>query len=136
MKLPASAVAFLCVFLPVSSAFAAPRPADFEVRGPDRTAARIVAPRPFDLVGLNWRGDAAPDVHVRVRRRSRWSRWRDLGVHGAGGSDPAWGGRARIVQYRLSHRVPGLRLHFVSVGKPRVRARASQNVDTPFPYVT
>ena len=59
-----------------------------------------------------------------------------MGVHGAGGSDPVWVGRARVVQYRLSRRVPGLRLHFVAVGKRRVHARASQTVDTPFPYVT
>jgi len=136
MKLPASAAALLCVFLPVSSAFAAPRTADFERKAPDRSGARIVAPRPFSLVGLNWRGDAAPDVDLRVRRESGWSEWRHVGVHGAGGSDPVWVGRARVVQYRLSRRAPGLRLHFVSVGSPRVRARASQTVDTPFPYVT
>ncbi len=136
MKLPASAAAFLCAFLPVSSAFAAPRTADFERKAPARATARIVAPRPFNLVGLNWRGDAAPDVHMRARRHSGWTRWRDVGVHGAGGSDPVWVGRARVVQYRLSRRVPGLRLHFVSVGRPSARARASQTVDTPFPYVT
>jgi N-acetylmuramoyl-L-alanine amidase-like protein len=136
MKLPASAAAFLCAFLPVSSAFAAPRTADFERKAPDRATARIVAPRPFNLVGLNWRGDALPDVHMRARRHSGWTRWREVGVHGAGGSDPVWVGRARVLQYRLSRRVPGLRLHFVSVGKPRVRARAGQMADTPFPYVT
>ena len=136
VKLPALSAALLCVFLPVSSAFAAARTADFERKAPDRAAARIVAPRPFNLVGLNWRGDASPDVHMRARRHSGWTRWREVGVHGAGGSDPVWVGRARVVQYRLSRRVPGLRLHFVSVGRPRVRARASQTVDTPFPYVT
>jgi hypothetical protein len=136
MKLPASAAALLCVLAPVSSAFAAPRSADFERAAPDRAGARIVSPRPFNLVGLNWRGDAAPDVELRVRRASGWSGWRHVGVHGAGGSDPVWVGRARVVQYRLSRRVPGLRLHFVAVGKRRVAARASQTVDTPFPYVT
>jgi len=41
------------------------------------------------------------------------------------------------VQYRLSRRVSGLRLHFVSVGRPRTGARASQTTTgTPFPYVT
>jgi hypothetical protein len=96
----------------------------------------MVAPRPFNLVGLNWRGDATPDVKLRVKRRSGWTRWREVGEHGASGSDPVWVGRARSLEYRLSRRVPGLRLHFVAVGKPRVRARASQTVDTPFPYVT
>src|SRR5215208_2743217 len=134
MKLPASAAALLCVLTPVSSAFAAPRTADFERKAPDRAGARIVAPRPFSLVGLNWRGDAAPDVDLRVRRASGWSGWRHVGVHGAGGSDPVWVGRARVVQYRLSRRVPGLKMHFVAVGKRHVRARAT--TDTPFPYVT
>jgi len=136
MKLLASAAALVCVLVPVSSAFGAPRAADFERRAPDRTDARIVAPRPFNLVGLNWRGDAAPDVDLRVMRHSGWSRWKHVGVHGAGGSDPVWVGRARVVQYRLSRRVRGLRLHFVSVGKRRVAARASQTTETPFPYVT
>jgi N-acetylmuramoyl-L-alanine amidase len=136
MKLPASAAALVCVLVPVSSAFAAPRTADFERKAPDRASARIVAPRPFNLVGLNWRGDAAPDVDLRVRRRSAWSGWRHVGVHGAGGSDPVWVGRARVVQYRLSRRVPGLGLHFVAVAPRRVPASASQTVDTPFPYVT
>jgi hypothetical protein len=135
MKLPASAAALFCVLVPASSAFAAPRVADFERKAPDRASARIVAPRPFNLVGLYWRGDAAPDVDLRVKRNSGWTGWRHVGVHGAGGSDPVWVGRARTVQYRLSRRVPGLRLHFVSVGKSRVHARASQT-DTPFPYVT
>jgi hypothetical protein len=31
--------------------------------------------------------------------------------------------------------VPGLRVHFVSVGRRRTRAAASQATDTPFPYV-
>jgi hypothetical protein len=136
MKVPASAAALVCVLMPVSSAFAAPRAADFERAAPDRADARIVAPRPFNLVGLNWRGDAAPDVDLRVRRHSGWSRWKHVGVHGAGGSDPVWVGRARVVQYRLSRRVRGLRLHFVAVGRPRVAAHASQTADTPFPYVT
>jgi hypothetical protein len=121
--------------VPVPAAHAA-RTADFELAAPDQAHARVAAPRPFNLVGLHWRGSATPDVEIRVRRGIRWSRWEDLGVHGPGGSDPAWVGRARSVQYRLSRRVRGLRLHFVSVAKPRKRAHASQTVDTPFPYVS
>jgi N-acetylmuramoyl-L-alanine amidase len=135
MKLPASAAAILCVLCLAPPAFAA-KTADFERRAPDRATARIVAPRPFNLVGLHWRGRAVPDADIRVRRRSGWSRWQHLGIHGRGVSDPVWVGRARIVQYRLSRRVPGLRAHFVAVGRRRVRARASQTVDTPFPYVS
>ena len=94
------------------------------------------APRPFNLVGLHWRGRATPDVELRVRRSRGWGRWQHLGVHGRGGSDPVWVGQARTVQYRLDRRVPELRLHFVSVGKPRSKARAAQTTTTPFPYVT
>jgi hypothetical protein len=137
MKLLASAAALVCVLCPVSSAFAAQRAADFERQAPDRASARIVAPRAFNLVGLKWRGDASPDVAIRVRRAHGWSQWRHLGMHGTGGSDPAWVGRARTLQYRLSRRVRGLRLHFVSVPKPSATARAGQTpADTPFPYVT
>jgi hypothetical protein len=136
MKLLASAAALLCVLCLVPPAFAGDRAADFERRAPDRASARIVAPRPFNLVGLHWRGRAIPDADIRVRRSAGWSRWQHLGVHGTGVSDPVWVGRARSVQYRLSRRVPGLRVHFVAVGKRRVQAHASQTVDTPFPYVT
>ena len=136
MKLLASAAALLCVLCLVPPAFAAKGAADFERRAPDRASARIVAPRPFNLVGLHWRGRALPDADIRVWRPGGWSRWQHLGIHGRGASDPIWVGRARTVQYRLSRRVPGLRAHFVAVGRPRVRARASQSVDTPFPYVT
>jgi hypothetical protein len=136
MKLLASAAVLLCAPCLASPAVAA-KTADFERAAPDRASARIVAPRAFNLVGLHWRGSAAPDVEIRVRRASGWSRWQHLGVHGAGGSDPAWVGRARTVQYRLSRRVPGLRLHFVSLAKRRVTARPSQaTTDTPFPYVS
>ena len=136
MKLLASAAALLCALTLAPSALAAGA-ADFEVRAPDRARAQVSAPKPFSLVGLRWRGRATPDVEVRVRRGSAgWTGWRHLGVHGSGGSDPAWVGRARTVQYRLDRRVPGLRLHFVAVGKRRVRAHAGQTTETPFPYVT
>jgi hypothetical protein len=135
MKLLASAAALLCVPCLVPPAFAAGT-ADFERRAPDRVTARIVAPRPFNLVGLHWRGDALPDAEIRVRRGAGWSRWQHLGVHGRGVSDPVWVGTARTVQYRLSRRVRGLKLHFVAVGNRSVRARASQTTDTPFPYVS
>jgi hypothetical protein len=135
MKLLASAATPLCVLCPVSPAFAAGA-ADFERQAPDRSTARIVAPRPFSLVGLKWRGGSLPDAELRVRRGGRWSRWQHLGVHGRGVSDPVWVGRARTVQYRLDRRVPGLRVHFVAVGRRSVRARASQSTDAPFPYVS
>jgi hypothetical protein len=137
VKLLASAAALVCVLVLAPAASAA-QPVDFELPAPDRAGAKLSAPRAFNLVGLRWRGRALPDVELRVRRGRGWSRWQHVGVHGAGGSDPLWVGRARTVQYRLDRRVRGLRLHFVAVGKAkrRVRARASQAVDTPFPYVS
>jgi hypothetical protein len=97
----------------------------------------VSAPRAFNLVGLRWRGAAQPDVELRVLRGGHWGRWQHLGVHGPGGSDPAWVGRARTVQYRLDRRVPGLRLHFVAVGKRRTEVRAAQATPSaPFPYVS
>jgi hypothetical protein len=124
----------VCALALVPPALAA-QPADFERAAPNRASAKVSAPRAFNLVGLNWRGRATPDVELRVRRGRGWGRWQHLGVHGRGGSDPVWVGRARTVQYRLSTRVPGLRLHFVAVGKRRTGARAAQTTTTPFPYV-
>ena len=136
MKLLASAAVPLCALCLVPAASAA-KTRDFERRAPGRTTATIVAPSAFNLVGLRWKGRAAPDVEIRVRRGASWSRWEHLAVHGRGGSDPAWVGRARTVQYRLDRRVRGLRLHFVSVGpRRRAAARASQTTATPFPYVS
>jgi len=134
VKLLASAAALVCVLILVPAAMAA-EPADFERAAPDRARATVSAPRPFNLVGLNWRGRATPDVELRVWRSRGWSRWQHVGVHGRGGSDPLWVGRARTVQYRLDRRVPELRLHFVAVGKRRARARVAQTSSTPFPYV-
>ncbi|HEX6582673.1 MAG TPA: N-acetylmuramoyl-L-alanine amidase [Thermoleophilaceae bacterium] len=135
MKLLASAATLVCVLVLVPPALAAGA-ADFERGAPDRARATVSAPGPFNLVGLNWRGRATPDVELRVRRSHGWSRWQHVGVHGRGGSDPLWVGRARTVQYRLDRRVPGLRLHFVAVGKRGTRARAAQTSSTPFPYVS
>jgi hypothetical protein len=140
MKLLASAAALVCVLVLVPSALAAKpggraKPADFERAAPNPARGKVSAPRAFNLVGLKWDDAARPDVELRVRRRSGWGRWQHLGVHGRGGSDPVWVGRARTVQYRLDRRVPGLRLHFVAVGKRRSRARAAQTTTTQFPYV-
>ncbi|MEA2331854.1 MAG: hypothetical protein QOH58_1992, partial [Thermoleophilaceae bacterium] len=138
MKLPVSAAALLCAVALLAPAAAVARPVDFERAAPGgRTSATVSAARAFNLVGLRWRGTATPDVELRVLGRGGWGRWQDLGVHGSGGSDPAWVGRARTVQYRLDRRVPGLRLHFVAVGKRRTRVHAAQaTTTTPFPYVS
>ena len=114
-----------------------PDPVDFELAPPAGAAAAasgrvtsrpLRAPKRFNLVGLRWRGTAEPTLALRVRKRGeRWSRWQPLEAHadhnpdprtgerGVAASDPLWVGEADEVQYRLSRRVPGLRLHFVNV---------------------
>jgi hypothetical protein len=135
VKLLLSAAVLLSALTLAPSALAAGA-ADFEVAAPQRAAATVEAPRAFNLVGIHWRGGAMPDAEIRVRRAGHWSRWGELGVHGPGGSDPVWVGRARTLQYRLSRRVRGMRLHFVAVGRPRAHAHAAQTTDTPFPHVS
>ncbi|HEY1593871.1 MAG TPA: N-acetylmuramoyl-L-alanine amidase [Thermoleophilaceae bacterium] len=113
------------------------------------------APRRFNLVGLRWRGSAQPAIALRVRRSGgHWTRWLQLPGAPDGAPDPhsaearaaratsapVWVGSANWVQYRLSRRVPGLRLHFVQVdshgwhpravaaqaaGQPPIQARSS-----------
>ena len=83
----------------------------------------------FNLVGMRWRGRAEPGIAVRTRRGDgRWTTWTTLYAHSEDGPDPgsdepelsgmsmpAWVGEADQVQYRMSRRVPGLKLHFVNV---------------------
>ena len=114
-----------------------PRAVDFEMAGPALQAARsgavespvLRAPKRFNLVGLRWNGSAEPRISLRVRREGgRWSEWVAVGGdtdhapdpgggergHAGGASDPVWAGEADELQYRLSRRVSGLRLHFVN----------------------
>jgi hypothetical protein len=91
-------------------------------------AEPLRTPKRFNLAGLSWSGRAEPAVALRARRDGGpWSRWTPASSGGhhapeAGGgerskrrtSDPVWVGEADWVQYRLSRRVPGLRLHFVN----------------------
>ena len=102
-----------------------PEPVDFELAAPtSAVAARgggvlskpLRTPKRFNLVGLRWRGRAEPRVAMRARLGDgRWTRWTQVGSHGGQTSDPLWVGEADQVQYRLSRRLPGLRLHFVNV---------------------
>jgi N-acetylmuramoyl-L-alanine amidase len=149
VKLLASAAALVCVLvLPAAAASAAPRAVDFEL-APTEGAVTAAAgggvrsralrtPRRFNLVGMRWRGRAAPEIALRVRRRGSWSRWGELEAQtdhnpdpGAGervvaASDPLWVGEADAVQYRMSRPVPRLRLHFVHVARRPAPARAAQ----------
>jgi N-acetylmuramoyl-L-alanine amidase len=115
-----------------------PKPVEFEL-APQSPLARasgshalvsrpLRAGKRFNLVGLRWRGRSEPDIELRVRQDGgRWTRWTHLPAHADGGPDgtsrertahgvsaPAWTGQADWVQYRLSRRLPGLRLHFVN----------------------
>ena len=136
-----AAVVVGVVLLAVGPALSArpyqPRAVDFEMAPPALSAAGsgpvrspvLRAPKRFNLVGLRWSGSAEPRIAMRVRRTGgSWSRWVPVGAgadHGpdagsgerdtaGGASDPVWAGEADELQYRLSRRVSGLRLHFVN----------------------
>jgi hypothetical protein len=97
--------------------------------GGSLTSRPLRAPKRFNLVGLTWRGaKGEPHISVRTRRSGgRWSRWTTLSSEPGDGPDPGrertrirssaptWTGEADWVQYRLSRRLPGLRLRFVNV---------------------
>jgi hypothetical protein len=148
--------ALVLIALPAGAKAGEPTALDFELAPPTAgaaTAGRVTsrplrAPERFSLVGLRWRSAEEPTISLRVRRAGRhWTRWLKLpgAPDGApdpsagrearaarGSSAPVWVGRADWVQYRLSRRVPGLRLHFVRVDRngwraPRAaRAQAGQ----------
>ena len=127
-----------------------PRALNFEMSGPALQAAGsgpaespvLRAPKRFNLVGLKWRGEGEPRISMRVRREGgSWSDWVRVGTgeehapdpgageeHVAGGaSDPVWAGEADEVQYRLSRRVPGMRLHFVNTRGTATAADRAKN---------
>src|SRR3954452_17624930 len=132
-------------------------PSDFEMRGPVGASAALAgpykshvlrAPKRFDLVGMRWRGSLRPTISLRARGRAgRWTKWTrvpsdpddspdksSLERTRGGFSAPVWTGDAHLVQYKLSRRVPGLRLHFVSVPSRTRRALASRTAQaTPAP---
>jgi hypothetical protein len=137
VRLLATAAALICALAILPAAAVADRgePFDFEIAPravATAAAAGVVSPRlatdrRFNLVGMRWRGRAEPAISVRVRRPGRgWSRWQEIEAHAdhnpdprrgertAAASDPLWVGSADAVQYRMSRRVAGLRLHFVN----------------------
>ena len=134
MRLLVTAAAFSCalVALPASATAKSGKPFDFEM-APRGAVAQRLATKPFNLVGMRWRGSAKPEIAIRVRRSRRgWSRWEELHARGHA-SDPLWVGEADAVQYRLSKRVPGLRLHFVNVGRyAHARALTAQAAQPGF----
>ncbi len=145
------------VVLPASAGASSGKAFDFELAPraitTDASAASgrvlsrpLATGRRFNLVGMRWRGRAEPAIGVRVRRPGRgWSRWQAIDAHAdhnpdprsgeplAAASDPLWVGSADAVQYRMSRRVDGLRLHFVNVGRrARARVRAAQAAEPAF----
>ena len=127
-----------------------PRAVDFAMAGPPLQAAGsgpvespvLTPPKRFNLVGLRWSGTAEPRISMRVRQANgRWSRWVRVeggGEHGpdagsaeatqsGGSSDPVWAGEADRVQYRLSRRVSGLKLHFVNTTGTATAADRAKN---------
>ena len=78
------------------------------------------AAKRFNLVGFSWSGQAEPAIALRARKDGDdWTPWTPVGADGSRGgarstSAPVWVGEADWVQYRMSRRVAGLRLHFVN----------------------
>jgi len=103
-----------------------------------RTTAPLRAPRPFQLLGLRWRGGGEAHVEARVRRADgRWSRWGEIphaedapaAARSADGerlSGPLWTGRAQVYQLRARRLPRDLRLHFVFVPPAAAAAHAAQ----------
>ena len=127
-----------------------PTAVDFELASPGLIAASggpyespvLRAPKRFNMVGLRWTGSGEPRVSMRVRRAGgRWSPWVKVGTshghapdpgtgegrRGGGASDPVWAGEADELQYRLSRRVSGLRLHFVNTTGTSTAADRAKN---------
>ena len=123
-----------------ASAQAAPGPSDFEMAAPSSASAGVsrtgafqspvlAAPHRFDLVGMRWTSPLQPVISLRARKAGgHWTKWTAVpsdpedapdGGRGErsprGFSAPVWTGDADYLQYRLSRRVAGLRLHFVSI---------------------
>ena len=129
----------VALLVPAGAASAAP--VDFELKAPAAGAAGagayrspvLRAPRRFDLVGLRWSSGVGADIDLRARKRGgRWTRWTHVPANPddapetwtgerspRGFSAPVWTGDADYVQYRTSRRLPGVRLHFVSVDQKR-----------------
>ena len=127
-----------------------PRAVDFEMTPPALSAAGagrpvespvLRAPKRFNLVGLRWASEGEVRVSMRVRKEDgSWSRWVKVeggGEHApdpgseeaaaGGASDPVWAGEADELQYRLSRRVTGLRLHFVNTTGTATAADRAKN---------
>jgi hypothetical protein len=158
----AAALICALVALPPAASAEAGKPFDFEMAPSGAATAatasggpvvsRPVVSRPlatarrFNLVGMRWRGRSEPAISMRVRRPGRgWSHWQKVEAHAdhnpdpkrgermAASSDPLWVGTGDAIQYRMSRRVAGLRLHFVNVGRyAHARARAAQDPEPDF----
>ena len=78
----------------------------------------VLAPRRFDLVGLQWRAGTG-EIGTRIRVRAadgRWQRWTLMaGDHAGGaGAEPVWAGGADAYQLRMDARPRSLRARFVN----------------------
>jgi hypothetical protein len=96
----------------------------------------LLAPREFSLVGVEWAGPREVRIELRTRRRGGgWSRWALASLLGHDPDEPAqraglfgepiWTGAADCVQLRVSGRVTGVRVHFVSVPRGSAAHAAS-----------
>jgi hypothetical protein len=106
-------------------------------------SARILAPRAFALVGVQWSG--APGAHIDLRAQApdgRWSPWVTASILGHDGDgrltgdqrfgEPLWTGPAVAVELRSDRTAHDVRLHFVSVrAAPGAEAAAGLPLAAP-----
>jgi hypothetical protein len=153
VKLAGFMLACVLALVLAGAVHASPGPRDFEMTAPGGASAAasgpykshvLRAPARFDLVGLRWRGGPRPTISLRARKPGgHWTKWTavpadpddapDSASHettDGGFSAPVWTGDADHIQYKLSRRVSGLKLHFVDVPAPTRRALAARTTQT------
>lgn len=109
------------------------------------TSEAVAAPRRFSLVGVQW-GAGPARIELRTRRRGgEWSPWVDASTLGHGPDmvtdrsaqfgEPVWSGPADLVQLRSASPVEGVRLHFVTAPRARLRPRAEGGYPLALPVL-
>src|SRR6267154_2284232 len=98
----------------------------------------IVAPRPFELLGIEAPG-AGARIEIRaLGEQGRWSDW--LAAHAPHGhaperalTDPVWTGPARTFEVRANRPLRGARVVLVNGGAPATASAATRFVDAGLP---
>ncbi|WP_406688271.1 N-acetylmuramoyl-L-alanine amidase [Saccharopolyspora sp. ID03-671] len=136
-------LAVLPITGPSGAAETAPEPGTQTVHIPLRDTARdrssvreVRSDKPFDMLGLTWKGRAPDHIEVRVREGESWGPWTRLDTED-GGSEPMWTGRSTDAQVRASSRGEDItdQLNFVGIdpaeGAPPPQVSAPPQISAP-----